>query len=272
MKIAPPVRRLIAYAERQVASAAKVALAVLIGGALVAGPCVPVANRADRRMRVPPVVLWAWERRADLGFINPHRTAVAYLDRTLDLSGNTVVVRPRFQPLTVPIGTELIPVTRIEIDRRSPPSLSVAQRRKAARIIVQTAASSPPEIQIDFDATRSERAFYRQLLASVRGSLPPSTALSITALASWCMDDDWVSGLPVDEIVPMLYRMGPDATQIISYVRGGGRFPPALARLSVGLSTDEQIAGLGVGKRLYLFSPHPWTAKEVRKAVEEATR
>lgn len=231
-----------------------------------------VATRVNPMMRVPRVILWAWAQRENLGFIDPRRIGVAYLDRTLELGGNRVVVRPRLQPLTVPDGTVLIPVARIETDWRSPPTLSVAQRTEAAWAIVAMAASSPPEIQIDFDASLSQRAFYKALLADVRARLPASTALSITALASWCLDDDWVARLPVDEIVPMLYRMGPDTPEILSYVRAGGDFSPPLARFSVGLSTDEQLAGLAVGKRLYLFSPDGWTPEEVRKAIHEATR
>ena len=258
--------------ERSSLIAATVAIAALIAGAFRLGATSPVATRSGRMRRLPRVVLWVWERREDLSFIDPQQTAVAYLDRTVELSGNTVVIRPRFQPLTVPAQTRLIPVTRIEIDRRLPPSLSAAQRSGASRIIAAMAASSPPAIQIDFDATRSQRAFYRDLLTDVRARLPTSTALSITALASWCMDDDWVGGLPVDEIVPMLYRMGPDAHNITSYLRGGGDFVPALARFSVGLSTDEEFAGLAGGKRVYLFSPHGWTLEESRDAIAEATR
>jgi len=230
------------------------------------------ATRSDRMGRVPRFVLWAWERREDLSFIDPRQTAVAYLDRTLELSRDTVAIRPRFEPLTVPPGTVLIPVARIEIDRRSTPYLSVAQRSEASRIIAAMAAWSPAAIQIDFDATLSQRAFYRDLLADVRWRLPASTALSITALASWCMDDGWVARLPVDEIVPMLYRMGPDAQEIISYIRGRGECVPALARFSVGLSTDEHLAGLAGGKRAYLFSPHAWTLEEAHQAIAEATK
>ncbi len=228
--------------------------------------------QADRMSRIPRTVLWAWERREDLRFIDPHQIAVAYLDRSLELSGDTVGIRPRFEPLTVPRGTVLIPVARIEIDRRLRPSLSIAQRLETSGIIAAMASSSPPAIQIDFDATACQRAFYRDLIADVRGRLPPPTALSITALASWCMDDDWVAGLPVDEIVPMLYRMGPDAREITSYIHNGGDFVPAPARFSVGLSTDEQLAGLAAGKRVYLFSPRGWTREETRKAIAEARR
>jgi hypothetical protein len=255
------------------ARAARAAMLAFVAGVFLPGIHAWSAPPPDRIGRIPRVVLWAWERRENLTFINPSQIAVAYLDRTLELSGNTVVVRPRFEPLTVPARAILIPVARIEIDRRSPPSLSRAQRMEAARIIAAMSAPSlPPEIQIDFDVTRSQRAFYRDLLIAVRERLPESTALSITALASWCMDDDWMSGLPVDEIVPMVYRMGPDAPEIISDLHSKRDFAPAVARLSVGLSTDEQFAGLGAGKRIYLFSPRPWAPAEVRHAIAEANR
>ena len=64
-------------------------------------------------------------------------------------------------------------------------------------------------IQIDFDAADSERDVYRRLLARVRAVLPRTVPLSMTALASWCVGDTWLDGLPVDEAVPMLFRMGP---------------------------------------------------------------
>ena len=259
-------------AERSLRAVAMVVFATLVAAAFHLGMLSPAATRTDLMRRVPRVVLWAWERREDLSFIDPRQIAVAYLDRTLELSADTVVVRPRLEPLTVPAQTVLIPLARVEIDWRSPPSLSVAQRSELSRVIAAMAAASPPAIQIDFDATRSQRAFYRDLLADVRGRLPASTALSITALASWCMDDDWVGGLPVDEIVPMLYRMGPDAQEIISYLRGGGDFAPPLARISVGLSADDRLAGLAGGKRVYLFSPRGWTREQVHEAIAEATR
>jgi hypothetical protein len=216
--------------------------------------------------------LWVWERRENLGFIDPNRTGVAYLARTLDLRGDSVLVRPRYQPLTVPPRTTLIAVVRIEDDRRLAPTRSVSQRAEAARIIALLADASPAAIQIDYDASRSERTFYRDLLTDVRSRIPPGIPLSMTALASWCLDDDWITGLPVDEVVPMLYRMGPDASDVTAYLRNGGVFRPAMSRNSVGLSLDAQVVGLAGGKRVYLFSPHPWTADSVRGAVEQVAR
>ncbi len=248
-----------------------IVLAALLAGASDTLPAHRSA-RADQMSRMPRVILWAWERRENLAFIDPDKTAVAYLARTLDLSGDDVIVRPRFQPLTVPARTILIAVVRIEIDRRLPPTLSASQRGEAARIIAGLVRTSPAAIQIDFDARRSERSFYSDLLTDVRDRMPSSIPLSMTALASWCLDDDWISGLPVDEAVPMLYRMGPDAGEVTAYLRNGGQFVPVVSRNSVGLSLDAQISGLAAGKRVYLFSPHPWTAEEVRNAIGEVAK
>ena len=254
-------------------STAKMAIML---AALIAGASDTLAARrsacTDRMSRMPRVILWAWERRENLNFIDPDKTAVAYLARTLDLRGDSVLVRPRYQPLTVPPRTTLIAVVRIEDDRRVAPTLSASQRTETARLIAGLVRTAPAAIQIDFDATRSERAFYSELLADVRGRVPASIPLSMTALASWCLDDDWVTGLPVDEVVPMLYRMGPDARDITAYLRDGGEFAPALSRNSVGLSLDAQVAGLAAGKRVYLFSPHPWTAEAVRDAMRQVAR
>ena len=249
-----------------------IVLVALMAGASDTTAEARLSARADRMSRLPHVILWAWERRENLNFIDPDTTAVAYLARTLDLRGDRVEVRPRFQPLTVPLHTMLIAVVRIGDDRRFPPTLSASQRSEAARIVAALAYSSPAAIQIDFDAIRSERRFYSDLLADVRHRLPASMPLSMTALASWCLDDDWISGLPVDEAVPMLYRMGPDKRGVTAYLRDGGEFAPALSRNSVGLSLDAQIAGLAAGKRVYLFSPHSWTAASVREAMVQLSK
>jgi hypothetical protein len=62
------------------------------------------------------VILWAWERREDLSFIDPRKVDVAYLAGTLYLRGDRVVIRPMRQPLIVPEDSFMIPVVRIETD------------------------------------------------------------------------------------------------------------------------------------------------------------
>jgi hypothetical protein len=223
------------------------------------------AANLTRPNQMPRVVLWAWERPVDLRFINPRETGVAFLARTIYLRANEVIVRPRLQPLDLPAGTSVIAVARVESDRNATPSLSALQTEDLAEAIAaMTRLPNISAIQIDFDATRSERAFYHDVILAVRRRLPSSTALSITALASWCSDDDWISDLPMDEAVPMLFRMGPDRRQIRDRVASGEEFPAKPCRNSYGISTDEPLRSLSPAKRLYVFNPDAWTESSVR--------
>jgi len=123
-------------------------------------------------------------------------------------------------------------------------------------------------IQIDFDATKSERAFYRDVIFDVRARLSRTVGLSITALASWCTYDDWLSDLPIDEAVPMLFRMAGDGKQIARRLDAGDDFISQPCRHSYGVSTDEPRSGLSTARRLYVFNPDPWTENSVRTILE----
>jgi hypothetical protein len=60
--------------------------------------------------------------------------------------------------------------------------------------------------------------------------------ISITALASWCEGTkSWLTGLPVDEIVPMAFSMGPTAPAITTMLQRGGEFAFAGCRQSIGV-------------------------------------
>jgi hypothetical protein len=228
----------------------------------------PVVTSA-RSDQMPRVILWAWERPVDLRFIDPRETGVAFLARTIQLRANEVVVRPRLQPLDLPEGTRVIAVARVESNPRTKPDLSPQQTDQLAAAIAELARfPNISSIQIDFDATRSERTFYHDVILSVRGRLPAAVALSITALASWCSDDDWISNLPIDEAVPMLFRMGPDGRQIRNRVASGEEFPARPCRNSYGISTDEPLRNLSAAKRLYVFSPDAWTESSVRAITD----
>jgi hypothetical protein len=151
----------------------------------------------------PEIVLWAWERPESLDFIDVQTVGIAFLARTLYLSGSEVIVRPRLQPFSVPHDAKLMAVVRIAADRWQPPDLSAAQRRMATAAIVEVSGlTGITALQVDFDAAVSQRSFYRDLLQQLRQQLPASMPLSITALASWCIFDSWLTGLPVDEVVP----------------------------------------------------------------------
>ncbi len=213
----------------------------------------------------PSLILWAWERPTDLTFIDPSKIAVAFLARTIHLRGDEVVTRPRLQPLKLPEGVAVIAVARVESDATKKPELSNEQGGKLVASITEMASlPNVSSIQIDFDATKTERRFYREVIIEVRRRLPVQIGLSMTALASWCMDDDWLSDLPIDEAVPMLFRMAADGKQIANRLDAGEDFTIPLCRQSYGVSTDEPRARLSSWRRLYVFSPDPWTESSVR--------
>jgi hypothetical protein len=126
-------------------------------------------------------------------------------------------------------------------------------------------------VQIDFDATVSERNFYRSLLETLRRDLPASTRLSITALASWCAGDDWLSDLPIDEAVPMLFRLGVDRRQFHRRLETGQPFESRMCQKSAGVSTDEPVNPPPVA-RLYIFNPKPWSKSSFAAAMEAYQR
>jgi hypothetical protein len=217
----------------------------------------PLRN-PDRMGGLPPFVLWAWERPEDLRFINPQNIAVAFLAGTIRIRGDEVAIRPRFQSLLVPDSAKLVAVIRIEADLDAAFDRSQIEQTAAA-IAKQALLPRVVAVQIDFDATRSQRDFYRALLLDLRRRLGPEGPISITALASWCFDDDWISTLPVDEAVPMLFRMGSGTNDMVARLSAGRDFRSDLCKGSLGLSTDEHWSSLASGRRLYVFHPRSWT-------------
>jgi hypothetical protein len=277
-------------------------------------------------MYLPRVMLWAWERPEDLQFLNPRTTGVAFLAGTIEIRSlaagsaasaeTSVVMHPRLQPLLVPPATALMAVVRVETPNdlwhrpgaagdgpsdepgehlRAGGSSSSAtapysddQRERVAEMIASVAAiRGVRAVQVDYDATRSERSFYRKLLEDVRDRLPRGMPLSMTALASWCIGDTWLNLLPVgtiDEAVPMLFRMGPDATNVAAFVRQGNPFRAQACRASLGVSTDEAFsqsllegklkpfAGGRNPRRVYVFSNRAWTSAGVKQIVAEVSK
>jgi len=224
------------------------------------------ARRPATVESLPPVILWAWERPENLTFLDPKTTGVAFLAKTIRLRDDKTLVKPRLQPLQLAPETKLIAVVRIEIDRAL---LSSAQLEQTAHEI--SSLSGVSVVQIDFDATASERDFYRKLLQRVREELSPSVSLSITALASWCAGDDWIAHLPVDEAVPMLFRMGVERPQFQRRLESGQPFEASICRNSAGVSTDDPVT-ISPVNRLYIFNPQPWTRDSFSRAMEAFRR
>ena len=220
--------------------------------------------------------LWAWERPEDLEFIDPKRFGVAFLSQTLVLKGDRVIYSPRLQPLKVTPETRLIAVTRIESSKITGEraELSHEQKAKIVEFVVKTRElKNISAIQIDFDAAVSEREFYRSFLEDLRKQLPDNIPLSMTALASFCLGDRWLSDLPVDEAVPMIFRMGLDDKAIKSFLAGGGDFAEPLCRKSYGIALDEPLEmKFDASRRTYVFNARPWAQKDLDVLLERLPR
>jgi hypothetical protein len=119
-------------------------------------------------------------------------------------------------------------------------------------------------IQVDFDAVSSERDFYRGVLQDLRLRLPDSIPLSMTALASFCIGDRWLTDLPVDEAIPMIFRMGADDKKVKSFLVSGNDFREPLCQTSYGIALEEPLAiRFTEARRLYVFAEHSWTQNDV---------
>ena len=218
----------------------------------------------------PAVTLWAWERPEDFHAFDPRLYAVAYLDQTITISDQARGV-PRQQPIRFADSTTVIAVVRIQAPTQFAMLDSSDLPGTVADLIVGSARKpAVAGLQIDFDATRSQRAFYARLLRDIRRRMPDTMPLSITALASWCGSDSWLEGLPIDEAVPMLFRMGEDPR---SPRQPGWRYPirEPLCNESIGVSTDEPWPDIAAARRVYVFHPRSWNpqaAENVRKLVE----
>jgi hypothetical protein len=203
-------------------------------------------------------MLWAWERPERLGYIDPGAAGVAYLARTVSWRDAAIVSRPRLQPLETPPRTALMTVIRLESGGTPlPDAAAIAQE-----ILKDGNDPRTRALEIDFDARASERQWYREVVGQVREGLRPTKELTITALASWCLGDPWIRGLPVADAVPMLFRMGAGQPGEID------DFRVPLCRASVGVSTDELPYAVPRGRRLFVFNPRAWTQASYRAALD----
>jgi hypothetical protein len=209
----------------------------------------------SRMASLPRTALWVWDRREDLRRADPGRFAIAFLDQTLTV-GLSIDRQPRHNAIAYPAAAKRIAVVRIETTRFA--VLDEEARRQIVAAILESAAiPGISALQVDFDATQSQRRFYRNILFDLRRQMPADLPLSITALASWCSWDDWIGDLPVDEAVPMFFRMEPDRTRAPSSL-DDFKIREPLCRSSVGVSTTEPWPSAMAHKRIYVFPDRGW--------------
>jgi hypothetical protein len=211
----------------------------------------------------PQFTLWAWQRDENLNFLKAYPTVgVAYFAGLLRIQPDSLRLFPRTNRLTIPAGIRTTPVIRIEVDAGAETTDERAET--AAKLITKLSrAQNSQRLQIDFDARKSERKFYRLLLQKLRTQLPKHD-LSMTALASWCMGDYWLKNLPVNETVPMLFDMthlhdvNPQDIQSADSWHCGD---------SLGVASYA-MPPLRRAQKYYLFTSKPWNEKKFLEMKE----
>jgi hypothetical protein len=220
--------------------------------------CLPARDSHPPLTR-PHLVLWAWERPEDLSYAGPGDEVAAVVG-FVDLAGARMTTRGRRAPLKLAPGVEPIAVIHLQIDPRQPVAWTPELRaRTAATVLTYARRSQAKRVQIDFEVRESQRPVLLDLLRDVRAGLGAETSLSMTALASWCDTERWLDQAPVDEIVPMLFRMGPGGKPLSARLARGGDFGDPRCRSAYGVALDQMPKGAPKGRRIYVFNPRSWT-------------
>jgi hypothetical protein len=213
------------------------------------------------------ITFWAWEKPEDFSSLRPGQNSVAFLLKTFLLEDHHVWIKNRMQPIVLPPYIYRFPVYRIEVRNRA--ALDILQQKTIADAIIHDLhVGKYDKVQIDFDASKSQRNFYRELLKDLRTKTGNNIFISITALASWCLDDSWIADLPVDEAVPMLFQMGIDDSLLRERLNERADFSLSLCRSSYGISLDELPPITTNSKNVYVFSSTPWSAANFQRLKE----
>ena len=219
-----------------------------------------VPNAHPALAMLPLQMAWAWERPEDLRWL-PGDAGVAFVASSIMLQGDEALVRPRTARLLMEPATARVPVLHVDMSGREPPALNEAQLQAIVRELLRIAPGANRQVvQLDFEVRRSQRPFLARTVAAIRRSLAPEMALSVTALASWCLDDAWLAEGMADEVVPMAFRMGQQQQELRQRLRWQG-FTQPYCRQAAGYATDEPRLRR-LAPRSYYFSPRSWTAAQ----------
>jgi hypothetical protein len=200
----------------------------------------------------PAVWWWYWDRPAAQLPPPPPGTGAAVVARHVILSGSGWQLQTRRSPLPLPPGTPAIPVVHVEVDPAQPFVGNAGQRDALRDALLDVARRADAGwVQLDFEARPSQRAFWRAVVETTHAALPARVRLSVTALASWCHGDRWLGDAPVDEVVPMYFRLG--RARATFERRSAAGTPEPLCCHAHGLADDEPPWPVALPGRRYLF-------------------
>lgn len=200
------------------------------------------------------------------------KAEVAVQTGFISIDGDGIRARGRRHPLKVgePPSTAVV---HVQIEPGRPLRRTPLLRANLAAAVLHYAQVMPARrVQVDFEVRASERQALLDLLTDVRRGLPAGTILSMIALASWCDTENWLKDAPVDEIVPMLFRMQRGAETIRQRLGTGGDFRNPRCRTALGIATDTPLYRAPNDRLVYVFAPQSWTASEFARVKEEVGR
>lgn len=211
----------------------------------------------------PNFILWVWERPENLYFMKKEKVTYAFLAGSVIKTDKDLIFYPRRQPLRILDNSTTIAVIRID-DKSDGELFTDSDMEKISGFIIGSCVDSRKNIgcQIDFDATQSQIDFYKSLLVTIRSKLPTGIKLSITSLLSWCTTNDkpWFADSPIDEIIPMFFRLGMDSNIYRQKIAQNELALDKLCQKSIGISIDEALPGKEYlkDKKIYIFNNDYW--------------
>lgn len=195
---------------------------------------------------------WYWDRPAEQLPAPAPGVGAAVLVTHVIFSGQGYALQPRRSALRLPAGIATMPVVHVEVDPARPFAAN-ADQLNALRAAVLDAVQRGHAawVQLDFEARRSQRAFWRAAVHSIKAALPAGVRLSVTALASWCYGDRWIDDAPADEIVPMYFRLHHARRDYIA--RSAAGVDEARCGAAHGVADDEPDWPIALPGRRYVF-------------------
>lgn len=201
---------------------------------------------------MPNEFWWYWDRPAVQLPPPAPGVGAAVVVTHMFFSGEGVVRQPRRSALRLPDATPILPVVHVEVDPARPFAGNAAQRDALRDALVDAASRSySPWVQLDFEARRSQRDFWRASVEAIKAALPADVRFSVTALASWCYGDRWLRDAPVDEVVPMYFRLGRTRSDYV--LRSAGGVSEPRCALAHGVADDEPEWPVVLPGRRYVF-------------------
>jgi hypothetical protein len=207
----------------------------------------------------PSLILWSWQRKDDLSFLKA-KTPVAALIGTIYMNAQGFKIDPRTNPLSLSPHASILPVVRLEID----PQIPLGKKSLMSLVSAISSLAHPEKygaLQIDFDAKKSQRAFYKNLLSSLKKT-HPHLKLSITALASWCVGDPWVDMLPIDYAVPMVFNLAEEREFIYKYLRHHKNWKAQKCKGYIGMNQKDLWELPPMPWYIFIFNDKAWSQED----------